>query len=205
MSDITRLAREQRGSTLIELLVTSLLLVAVVGAVLALYRVAAVEQDRVEGGVRGLVDQQIGLERLSRELRQATQLCAPYPTCGSTFTGAQTIDFERCFASGSGTCTLKWVRYDCTGSPPQSVPPDVTTRACLRSEAATPGGLGSNQVPVIKNLAATPTGVFSATSPNYLTFGTRVQAKGFNNPISLDDGIRFRNSNDIVDSGESGS
>jgi hypothetical protein len=153
--------------------------------------------------VRGLIDQQVGLEKLSRELRQATQLCAPHPTCGTTFTGAQTIDFERCVANGTGGCTLKWIRYDCTGAPAQAVPPDITSRACVRSEANAPGALGSNQVPVIRNLTSSPAGIFSATSANYVTVATRVQVNGYDNPIALEDGIRFRNSNDVVDSGES--
>ena len=90
---------------------------AVLGAILSLYRVSATQQREVEGGVRGLVGQKNDLERMSRELRQATQVCTVSPACNTPFSNASSIEFERCAPNGSGGCTLKWVRFDCSGTP----------------------------------------------------------------------------------------
>ncbi len=181
---------------LIEFLVSILILSAVLGAILSLYRVSATQQRGVEGGVRGLVGQKDDLERMSRELRQATQVCTVSPACNTAFSDASSIEFERCTPDGSGGCTLKWVRFDCSGTPTQAVPPNLTSRACLRSEATTPGGLGTSQMPLIRNVMTTPTGIFTLTGTSYVTISLRVQAMDRTNPLVLEDGIRVRNANE---------
>jgi type II secretory pathway pseudopilin PulG len=188
--------RGERGSMLIEFLVSIIILSAVLGAIISLYRVSANQQRRVEGGVRGLVGQKNDLERMSRELRQATQVCTVSPACSTTFSNASSIEFQRCTPDGSGGCTLKWVRFDCSGSPAQAVPPNLTTRACLRSEATTPAGLGTSQKPLIRNVMTTPSGIFTLTGTSYVTISLRVQAKDRTNPLVLEDGIRIRNANE---------
>ena len=193
--------RGERGTMLIEFLVAIVILSAVLGAILSLYRVSANQQRRVEGGVRGLVGQKNDLERMSRELRQATQVCTVSPSCNTPFSNASSIDFERCSPNGSGGCTLKWVRFDCSGTPAQAVPPNLTTRACLRSEAVTPAGLGTSQKPLVRNVMTTPTGIFTLTGTSYVTISLRVQARDHVNPLVLEDGIRVRNSNETPDSG----
>lgn len=190
----------ERGTMLIEFLVSIVIMSAVLGAILSLYRVSATQQRGVEGGVRGLVGQKNDLERMSRELRQATQVCTVSPACNTAFANASSIEFERCTPDGSGGCTLKWVRFDCSGTPAQAVPPNLTSRACLRSEAATPAALGASQRTLIRNVMSTPTGIFTltGTNANYVTVSLRVQAKGRTNPLVLEDGIRVRNSNDTL-------
>lgn len=192
--------RREDGLTLIELLVVSLMMVVVVTAVFGLYRVSASEQEEVSGTSQGLVAQKNGLERISRELRQATSVCSAYPTCDTTFTNSTSVDFKRYTTGG----TLIWVRFNCSGTPAQTVPPNLTTRACLRSQSATAAGLGASEVPVLTNLATTPTGVFSFTAPTYVTMDMRVKVKGANNAIVLEDGVRVRNVNETADSGETG-
>jgi hypothetical protein len=191
------------GSTLIELLVAAAMMISVIGALMGLNRVAFKEQARVEGGVRGLIGQKNGLERVTRELRQATQICTISPTCGP-FTDASTIEFERCSTGGASGCTKSWVRYNCSGAPAQSVPPNLTSRACLRSEAASPGLLGQNQRVVVRNVSTTQGGVFSLIGTNYVAISLQVVAKGQKNAIALQDGVRTRNVNNVDDSGEEG-
>jgi hypothetical protein len=198
-----RKARSEQGSTLIELLVVSVMLVSVVSAIFGLNRVAFKEQARIEGGVRGLIGQKNGLEKMTRELRQANMVCSVYPTCGP-FANSSTIDFQRCRSGGASGCTLYWVRYDCTGAPAQPVPPNLSTRACLRSEAPTAAQLGANQKAVVRNVSTTSGGVFSFSGIGYVTASLRVVAKGAKHPISLEDGVRIRNVNDVPDSGETG-
>jgi hypothetical protein len=190
------------GSTLIELLVAAAMMISVMGALLGLNRVAFKEQDRIEGGVRGLIAQKNGLERMTREMRQADTVCDVYPSC-APFTNSSRVEFQRCRSGGTSGCTLYWVRYDCTGAPAQPVPPNLTTRACLRSEAATPALLGQNQRVVVRNISTTQGGVFSFVGTSYVTISLKVVAKGQKHPISLEDGVRTRNVNEVPDSGES--
>jgi Tfp pilus assembly protein PilE len=186
-------AAGERGTTLIELLVVAIVMSVVVGGVMTLYRLSAREQDRVAGATRALLQQRVGLERMTREIRQADQVCSAYPTCTASFVNANSIDIRRCSGGSGGACTQLWVRFDCTGNTAQPVPPNVTARACMRSQSSTPGGLGSNAVPVLRDLATSSPGIFSYTHPNYLTITLRVTAKGKSKPIGLDDGVRIRN------------
>jgi hypothetical protein len=189
------------GSTLIELLVVAAMLISVVGALMGVNRIAFKEQARIEGGVRGLMSQKNGLERMTRELRQADTICQVSPSCGP-FSNSSTIEFQRCQTGGASGCTLYWVRYDCSGAPAQPVPPNLTTRACLRSEAASPALLGQNQRVVVRNVSTTQGGVFSLVGTSYVTISLKVVAKGQKHPISLEDGVRTRNVNEVPDSGE---
>jgi prepilin-type N-terminal cleavage/methylation domain-containing protein len=189
--------RAQDGFTLIELLVVSAMLTVVVAAVLGLYQVAVKEQTRVEANTTGLAAERNGLERMTRELRQANSVCTVSPTCDTTFSNASSIEFQRCQSGAVTTgCTQLWVRYNCSGTPAQSVPPNTTTRACLRSQASTAAGLGSSQQILIPNVKTTPTGIFSFTAPAYVTMSVQVSAKGYNKPIILQDGVRIRNVNE---------
>jgi type II secretory pathway pseudopilin PulG len=196
----TARATTEEGFTLVEVLVTASMMTVVLAALLGLYSVSASEQQRVDGRVRGLIGQRNGLESMSRELRQATMICRAWPTCDA-FSSSSTLDFQRLALAGSAPY---WVRYDCSGTPPQPVPPGLSTRACLRSQASSPAQLGADQRIVVGNLSAQSTGIFSFTGTSYVTISLQVVARGAKNPISLDDGIRLRNANDVPDSGEQG-
>jgi type II secretory pathway pseudopilin PulG len=187
--------KRQEGLSLIELLQVMLVMSLVVAAVLGLSRVASTEQRRVQSGVEGLAAQRNALERMTRELRKASTVCSTYPTCGAAFSSAASIDFETCKVSNSSGCTKVWIRYDCSGSPAQAVPPALTTRACFRTEATSGGGLGSGGSLVIGNVATSPTGVFTFENPDYVKVSVPVVTKGRQNPISMDHGVELRNAN----------
>jgi Tfp pilus assembly protein PilV len=185
------LARED-GLTLVELLTVAVVMVMVVTAAFALYRVSANNQDRVQSKVSALQSQRNGLERMTRELRDASIVCQSYPACGDAFSDVASVDFRTCAGSDSLGCSKVWVRYDCSGTPAQAVPPALTTRACLRSESLSPEGLGAGAV-LIGNVATSPTGVFSFTEPDYMNVSVHVVTKGAASPISIQDGVRLRN------------
>lgn len=185
--------RGQEGFTLIELLTVAGVLAMVVAAVFGLYRVAAKEQSRVQSGASGLQAQRIGIEKMTRELRDAGTVCQVHPTCDSSFSNSTSIDFQTCTAVSSTGCSTVWVRYNCSGSSAQAVPPALTARACLRSESTSPGGLGSAESILIGNVATSPTGVFTFTAPAYVTVSVQVITEAGSNPISIQDGVRLRN------------
>jgi Tfp pilus assembly protein PilW len=190
---LTQVFQRQAGFMLVEQLSVAGVLALVVIAVLGLYRVSVNEQSRVQSRASGLQAQRIGVEKMTRELRKASVVCSPHPTCGQSFSNLASIDFKTCTASSSSGCSEVWVRYNCSGSPLQTVPPALTTRACLRSEATAPGNLGSSESILIGDVSTSPTGVFSFTNPSYVAISMRVATKGATNPISIQDGVRLRN------------
>jgi Tfp pilus assembly protein PilW len=190
---LTQVLRRQAGFMLIEQLTVAAMLIMVVSAIFGLYRVSVNEQSRVQGSASGLQAQRVGIEKMTRELRKASVVCHPYPTCGESFSNLASIDFKTCSVSSPSGCSELWVRYNCSGSPVQAVPPALTARACLRSESTAPGNLGANESIVIGDVATSPTGIFSFTSPSYVAISMRVVTKGAKNPVSIQDGVRLRN------------
>jgi hypothetical protein len=186
-----KLVADEAGHSLIEMLVAVTMMISFLTLAFGFHSVFAADQRRIDSTVRNLNDSKTGLDGLSRQLRQALQVCSSWPTCGA-FTGSPRIDFQRCVSVGPSGCTSTWVRYDCTGIVPPG-PTTVTTRACLRSEAIVPSDLGKNAQVVIRNLASAPSGVFSFTSPDYVGISLRIMARGMKNPIAVNDGVQLRN------------
>src|SRR5687768_18613620 len=71
---LPRRLRSERGVGLIELLTVLPMLAVVLLGIYALYNVGAKSQQDTNNRVRGLIQQQNGLERISREMRQATSI-----------------------------------------------------------------------------------------------------------------------------------
>jgi hypothetical protein len=184
---------DQAGHTLAELVLVIGMMSTVLALPLGFQQVFTADQQRVESGARTLMDQRTGVESITRELRQAVSVCQSWPTCG-TFAAASSVDIQRCISGGASGCTTTtWVRYDCTGGTPQTGPSALTTRACLRSEAASPTLLGQNARVVIANLAVSQPAIFSFTNPKYVGISMQVTSRGRKAPISLTDGVELRN------------
>jgi hypothetical protein len=167
--------REQGAVGLIELLVAIPLMMAVFAATLGIYDFSAREQGRGEGRVRALIDQKNGLERISRELRDAAAV--EYQT--SEIVDAQIV------AGG------RWLRYDCSGT------------ACKRSEGPSQGSFDKGPEVVITGVQSAEFQLLAQEpglglqpnyiDPTYVQVTLRVSVKGANNPIVLDDGFNLRN------------
>jgi hypothetical protein len=183
----------QAGHTLAELVLVVGMMTMVLALPLGFQQVFTADQQRVESGARTLIDQRTGVEGITREVRQAISVCQSWPTCG-TFAASSSVDIQRCTAWGASGCsTTTWVRYDCTGGTPQTGPSALTTRACLRSEAASPTQLGQNARVVIGNLAVSQPAIFTFTNPKYVGISMQVMSKGRNTPVALSDGVELRN------------
>jgi hypothetical protein len=168
--------KEQRGAVgLTELLVAIPLMLAIFATTLGLYNFSVREQTHGEGRVRTLIEQKNGLERISRELRDA--FAVEYQT-------SEILDAQ---ISAGG----RWLRYDCSGT------------TCKRSEGASQGLFDTGPEVVISDvqsadfqlLADVPGVGFEPNyvDPTYVTITLRVGVKGANNPIVLDDGFNLRN------------
>jgi competence protein ComGC len=172
---LRRRLRSERGVGLVELLTVLPMIAIVLLGMYALYNVGAKSQQETNNRVRSLIQQQSGLERISREMRQATSI---------TPVSSQIID---------GTT---WVRpSDGSASTPRRVRYDCSTGTCNRWEGPAGGALVTGPVPVITDVENAD--VFSllpnSVDPTYVTTRVEVTVRGANNPITLDGGFALRN------------
>ena len=167
--------RDERGVGLIELLTVLPMVAVVLLGIYALYNVGAKSQQETNYRVRGLMQQQGGMERISREMRQATSI---------TPVSSQIIDATTWVRPTSGGASVqRRVRYDCSSG------------TCNRWEGPAGGSLTTGPVPVITDVVNAD--VFSlepnSVDPTYVVMRVEVQVKGANNPITLDGGFALRN------------
>jgi Tfp pilus assembly protein PilX len=172
----SRSRRGEAGYAITELLVVSSLLVIVLGAVLTLgetsQRIAPRESERAQV----IREAQVGLHRMTRELRHAYQ--APTVT-GSTITANVVAD------GGSTTLTVK---YQCDIAHPTN---NAYTRCLRYVGSSTTGELVIDRV-------LNGSAVFTLTGTNYVRALIEVSAKGdlqngYDHRVVLDDGFYMRN------------
>jgi hypothetical protein len=171
---VRRFLGSERGLGLIELLVVIPMMAVVLMGIYALYNVGAKSQQQNTARVTTLLREQNGLERMTREMRQAV-----------TFTpvSSQVLDAVTYVRpSGGGNSVQRHVRYECLDG------------ACTRYEGAVGGSLGTGET-VISNLVNPDVFFFSPDSvnPTYVSVKLEVQVKNANNPIVLDGGFALRN------------
>lgn len=163
------MVRSESGWSLIELMLVCVLLIIVMGGTLSLLdatgKIAPQEQERAHA----IREAQVGLARMTRELRQATKLVVP-TSAGAT--GVITVDVPVAGVS-------RRVTYTCTD-------------ACRRTQV----GSSVNEVVIarVRNGAT----VFKLSGTNYFEARIEVPAKGdraegLRHRIVLDDGFYMRN------------
>lgn len=172
---LSRRLRCERGVGLIELLTVLPMLAVVLLGIYALYNVGAKSQQETNNRVRSLIQQQNGLERITREMRQATSV---------TPVSSQILDAVTWVRPAAGTASVqRRVRYDCSSG------------TCNRWEGPSGGSLDTGPVPVITDVQNAD--VFSlepnSVDPTYVVTRVEVRVKDANNPITLDGGFALRN------------
>ena len=174
----------EAGYGLVELLVVASLLVVVLGAILALgettQRIAPKESERAHV----IREAQVGLHRMTRELRHAYQ--APPTVPAPTVTGS-TMEASVLAENGA----TRTVRYDCD----EAHPTDPAYTRCLRQVLS--GGTWSAGEVVIDHVL-NGTAVFSLTPPDYVGATVEVAARGglkdgHDHRVILQDGVYMRN------------
>jgi competence protein ComGC len=172
---LRRRLRSERGVGLVELLTVLPMIAIVLLGMYALYNVGAKSQQETNNRVRSLIQQQSGLERIAREMRQATSIT---PVSSQIIDGTTWVR-----PSSGGPSTQRRVRYDCSSG------------TCNRWEGPAGGALITGPVPVITDVENAD--VFSLTpntvDPTYVVTRVEVTVKGANNPITIDGGFALRN------------
>jgi hypothetical protein len=169
-----RFIRGEGGLGLVELLVVVPMMAVVLMGIYALYNVGAKSQRNNNVRVATLLREQNGLEKMTREMRQAVS----FTPVSSQILDA--ITYVR--PSGSGSSVQRHVRYECLDG------------ACTRYEGTVGGTLGTGEV-VISNLQNPDVFFFSPDSvnPTYVSVKLEVQVQNATNPIVLDGGFALRN------------
>jgi type II secretory pathway pseudopilin PulG len=166
--------RSESGYGLVELLVVVPMVAVVLVGIYALYNVGVKSEQRSSSRVETLLRQQNGLERMTREMRQAVSF---------TPVSSQVLDAVTYVRPpGGGASVQKRVRYACQDG------------ACKRFEGDVGGSLGPGAV-VIANVQNPDVFFFSPdnVNPTYVSVKLEVTTKGANNPIVLDGGFALRN------------
>jgi hypothetical protein len=148
--------------------------VIVLLGVYAVYHVGAEGQQETNNRVRSLAQQQQGMERIAREMRQAT---------GITPISSQVLDATTWVRPVDGSASvLRRVRFDCS------------TGSCLRSEGPVGGSL-TGSVKVIGDVQNAD--VFqlepNTVDPTRVGMHVEVGVPGASSPLVLDGGFALRN------------
>jgi Tfp pilus assembly protein PilW len=167
--------RDERGLNLVELLVVIPMMAIVLLGIFMLYNVGAKSETQSSTRVAALLREQNGLERMTREMRQAVSF-TPF--------SSQVLDAVTWVRPTSGgTSVQRRVRYECFGS------------SCVRYEGPPDGALTSGPETVIPNVQNADVFFFEPDSvnPTYVSIKLEVAVKGANNPITLDGGFALPN------------
>jgi competence protein ComGC len=185
-----RVRGQEAGFTLVEMLVVTAMLVFVLAAVLSISETSQKLAPRDQERADVIRETQVGLYRMTRELRQAHAINS------ST---AYSMDVDVLVGG-----TTKRVIYDCG----QSHPAQPAWRRCLRWEVGSGGGAGPADV-VVDRILNTQSGggpaVFTYQTKNskvvYASVHLEVPAggdltNGHKHRVVLDDGFYMRNLDD---------
>lgn len=172
---VRRFLRSERGFGLIELLVVIPMMAVVLMGIYGLYNVGAKGQRQNQDRVTSLLRQQNGLERMTREMRQAISF---------TPVSSQVLDAETYVRPSSGGASVeRHVRYACVSG------------ACTRYEGAANGTTFDTSEVVISNVQNADVFFFEPdnVNPTYTAVRLEVKVNGANNPVTLEGGFALRN------------
>lgn len=170
--------RDQRGMSLIELLVAMPLALLLLFAALNALDVTAKNQGRITKRSQAATQAKVGLDRMVREVREADSL---------SLVTSQIVDIVTPVRPATGPSTyagnLRLVRYDCTGG------------RCTRYEGPKAGPVGAAGKVLVSDVRNQD--VFAPTpdfvNPTYLGIKLRIGITGQTNTLNLTDGVNLRN------------
>jgi type II secretory pathway pseudopilin PulG len=172
------LRREERGLTLIELLVAATLALVVVGGALFMLVGAVRSEPRTASKVAAIQQNRVAIDRITRELRQGSEI----PTATSSELAIVTyVKAASCGGEAASTAIPCRVTYSCSGE------------ACTRTVAQPGGSEPGPAVQVTSGLTAPDVFEYlpSAAEPSYVEVSLSFSSDG--RPVTLHDGVALRN------------
>src|SRR6266536_1801659 len=197
-----RVIQGQGGSALIELLVAMPIAVLLVGIVVQSLGVSGKRQSDVERRTEALSQGQIGLERMTRELRQAEWVF---------FQSSSVVDMDALVRPNpTAHGVQRHVRYDCSGTscirlegPAVSFPPSAasTFDSSIVIVGAPPGDTQTRYGTIVGHNVFEPARVDSTTGatvpdfmdPDIVLVRLQLAVQGRRQPIEIRDGVSLRN------------
>jgi len=174
-----RLVGEEAGFTLTELLSATALSMIVIAVGVTLFTAGIKSQARINSQAAAIQDARTTMERLTREVRQATTV--PSAT-GSQLAIVTYVDDASC---GSTTPVCR-VTYSC-----------VTSGKCTRTVARPDGSSPGPSTTVVEGLSSTNVFTYTPptpTAPASVGITLKFPAEGGSSAITLTDGATLRNS-----------
>jgi len=178
----------ERGVTMVELLVFTMMLLVVLGAGMALLIVAVKSQPRISDRDFAIQHGRVAQERFARELRQSSAVeQTPAPT-SSAITFRTYVRRTQCGGALETDPTKPAIGCKVTYS--------CTAGACDRTEAPLDGQLGTTTTArLVTGLSSSAVFGYSpdTTSPEYVTMKLVFPAEGGDDAVTLEDGVDLRN------------
>lgn len=199
---LRRLVQGQGGSTFIELLIAMPIAVVLLGLVVQALGNAGLHQQDVEHRTEALSNAQIGLERMTVDVRQADWVY---------FRNSSVVDvLTPVRSSATATATMRIVRWDCTGEvclrregpatgyPPPTTPLLTKTETVIGAPSADSGaryGLITGHDIFFPQRLDPSTGVSTTDflQPDFLLIRLRLEVEGHGETIVIEDGTSLRN------------
>jgi len=181
LARLRALARQDRGFTLVELLVATILGLIVVGGGVTVFTVSMNNQPRISSQSAAIQQARTSMDRLTRELRQGSTVSTATASQLSIVTYVHSATCGGAAASTARTCR---VTYTCTAG------------TCTRTEANPDGSSPGPAVQVVSGLSSTSVFNYlpSSTAPTYVGVTLAFPATGGDHAITLSDGAATRNS-----------
>jgi prepilin-type N-terminal cleavage/methylation domain-containing protein len=179
----TALRREERGFTLVELLIATSLGLVVIGGALTMFVGAIHSQPRDTSKIAAMQQARTTVDRITRELRQGwdTPIALPSQLAISTYVKAAT-----CGGAAASTSIPCRVTYTCSGT------------TCSRVVAQPNGSAPGPPVQVASGLTSANVFTYSPTppaDPSYVGVSFSFSTSG-GQPFTLGDGVALRNPNE---------
>ena len=170
---VRRFLRGERGISLVELLVVIPMSAVSLIGMYGLYNLGAKDQGLNTGRAQALLRAQNGLERMTREMRQALTVNA---------VSSQVLDAETYVRPPSGATSVeKHVRYECLSG------------TCTRYEGPANGTTYTLSEVIVRNVQNADNFLLQTdtVNPKWVVVRLEVKPTGFNNPIVLSGGFAF--------------
>jgi prepilin-type N-terminal cleavage/methylation domain-containing protein len=176
---LPRRLQDQSGFTLVELLVAMPIALVVLSMAMLAIGVVVRNEQRAREHSETLREQQASLERMTRELREATSF---------EFITSQKVVFDAYVRPGGGAGTLRRIEYDCTPTAPHP--------HCVRKEGPVGGPVANPKTVIdwlVNNDVFEPEPDF--VNPRFVGVVARVRIAGDDKRhlITLRDGVELRN------------
>jgi type II secretory pathway pseudopilin PulG len=173
------LRREERGLTLIELLIAATLALVVIGGAVTIFIGAVRSEPRAAAKVAAIQQARVTVDRITRELRQGLET----PTTSSNQLAIVTyVKAATCGGAAANTTIPCRVTYTCTAG--------TCTRVVSQPNGSAPGP--AEQVASGLSGSSIFSYLPSAVDPSYIGVSIAFSGDG-GQPVTLSDGVALRN------------